>query len=166
MTLVHTKENSRCPFPLCGCTVHLPSSFLSPLLVAVVFVRLGKITKSCFVRGCSCWNPTRSSWREKGAGGSTTPPCRSQNIRLQICASLPHLNTYILRAPLPHPRTHTNKHYTMSKHTNTHKTEMGEYAHVRGLPQWKYCPLKQVCITGIFQVVGECWQKLEKQQKL
>lgn len=36
-------------------TVPPPSSpSLSPLLVAVVFVRLGKITKSCFVKGCSC----------------------------------------------------------------------------------------------------------------
>lgn len=33
-----------------------------------------------------------------------------------------------------------------------------------GLPQWKYCPLKQVCITGIIHAVGAYWQKLEKQQ--
>lgn len=169
MTVAHTKQNSYRPFPLSVSTVHLPSSFLSPLLVAVVFVRLGKITKRCFVRGCSCWNLTRSSWREKAAGGSTTPPCRSQNIRLQSCASLPHPHTctHILGAPLPHPSTHTNKHYTMSKykHSNTHKTAIRQYAHVKGLPQWKYCPLTQVCITGIIHTVGECWQKLEKQHK-
>ena len=51
----------------------------------------------------------------------------------------------------------------MSKYeqSNTHKTEIRQYAHVKGLPQWKYCPLKQVCITGIIHTVGECWQKLE-----
>lgn len=35
-------------------TVPPPPPSLSPLLVAVVFVRLGEITKSCFVKGCSC----------------------------------------------------------------------------------------------------------------
>lgn len=75
-----------------------------------------------------------------------------------------HTGTYILRAPLPHPSAHTNKHYTMSKykHSNTHKTAIRQYAHVKGLPQWKYCPLKQVCITGIIHAVGECWQKVRK----
>lgn len=107
--LVHTKQNSYCPFPISVFTVHLPSSFLSPLLVAVVFVRLGKITKRRFVRGCSCWNPTRSSWREKGAGGSTTPPYRSQNIRLQSCASLPHTHMHTHPQSTPTPPQHTHK---------------------------------------------------------
>lgn len=75
-------------------------------------------------------------------------------------------HTYAHRAclhPYPIP-AHTNKHYTMSKykHSNTHKTAKQQYAHVKGLPQWKYCPLKQVCITGIIHAVGECWQKVRK----
>jgi len=122
-------------------TVHLPSFFLSPLLVAVVFVCLGKITKRCFVRGCSCWNPTRSSWREKGAGGSTTPPCCSQNIRLQSCASLPHTETH------QHMHTHPQSSCTPAtmptniapcqntNTVNTHKTAIQQYAHVKGLQQ-------------------------------
>lgn len=172
MTLVHTKQNSYRPFPLSVSTVHLPSSFLSPLLVAVVFVRLGKITKRCFVRGCSCWNSTRSSWREKGAGGSTTPPCRSQNIRLQSCASLPPPPTHThahtsSEHPYPTP-AHTQTNIIPCQNTNTVTPTKQQYSNMH---------MSKDCLSGNTAHSNKCaslesfirWEnvgrKLEKQHK-
>lgn len=72
------------------------SFHLSPSLLFLQLwrSRLWEITKKRFVRRCSCQSPTRSSWREKGAGGSTARPFYSQNIRLQPSSLNTHTSTH------------------------------------------------------------------------
>lgn len=50
------------------------------------------------------------------------------------------------------------------KRSNTHQTETQPYARVNRRPVYRYCPLKQVCISGVVRMVGECWQEVGKTQ--
>lgn len=83
--------------------------------------------------------------------------------RISGCRSVPPSPTSSSEHPYP-TQEHTQINIIPCQNTQTPTKQQWGNMHMSRLPQWKYCPLKQVCITGIFQVVGACWQKLEKQQ--
>lgn len=79
-------------------------------------------------------------------------PCTDTHRHMHTHPQRSHSPTRVCIQTLCRIKTQTLLTPTTWEYSNMHMS--------KGLPQWKYCPLIQACLTRIIQTVGECWQTI------
>lgn len=139
-------------------SARLGSALRSPLLVAVALLRLGKITKSCFVREMQLLKSDEIQLKREGSRwvNNATPPFPEYQAAAPCLPPPPDCTRTRTRT-----RAHTQTSYHVKIQTPTRQRRGN--THMSGeRPRQSCCPLKRVCITGIIHAVGANWQKLEE----